>query len=354
MPDGTSDVVDDATLSEDAGVWLSERASDLDVDEDVLLERIVAAYRRAESTVEDGDEEAPFVTGDELANRLADVEGEFDGKIEDVRERVIQVKRETDAKASGDHDHEELAARVTEAVDVARDVEDAYESLVAELEAVADRLDAGFENYEEVLTYLRDETDALGDRTTTLATAVLAMRESVRSLAAEEARRERAEQLQREANIEGVAVADCGSCEQSVTVALLSAPVCPFCGAFFESVDPKSGWFGSHTLETGSKPALTARESELGDEDAWLGGDEEYLEEMASGSGDDGDGEPDAWGGLGDSVGGSDTRAANSGNDAADVDPDVDAAREAEVVDVNDPTADPNDDPENGSEATND
>ncbi|MFB6072935.1 MAG: hypothetical protein ABEJ88_08205 [Halobacterium sp.] len=286
MADGTSDGVESVTLEGDAAAWLAERAGELDVETGEFLERVVAAYRSAEA----GDLPADLVTDDELADRLADVEDEYDEKIQDVRERVIQVKREADAKAPADHDHEELAAQASEAAAAAERAESSVESLSARV----DRLDEGFENYEDVLSYLRDETDELRGRTTTLATAVSSMRESLRSLAAAEARRARVEQLQREANVEGVEEADCADCGQSVTVALLSAPECPFCGATFEGVTANSGWFSSHALETGGRPALEASAAPVG-EDGWLAGDDETLEEMAAGGGEREDREPETW-----------------------------------------------------------
>ncbi|MFC3477191.1 hypothetical protein [Halobacterium litoreum] len=318
MADGTSDGVESATLEGPAAAWLGERADDLGVSTEELLQRVVAAYRR----VEDDELAAGLVTEDDLDSRLDEVEGEYDEKIQDVRERVIQVKREADGKAPADHGHADVEATAEDAAETAERVASEFEALSAEVEEMSGRLDAGFENFEEVLSYLRDETDELGDRTTTLATAVLSMRESVRALAAAEAQRGRAEQLQREANVEGVEVAACESCEQSVSVALLSAPECPFCGATFEGVEAKTGWFGAHTLETGTKPALPASREWLGDEaseGAWLGGDEESLEAMveenAEGASDDSDVAPDP-------------------------DPEPTARAEAEVVDVDEPLAD--------------
>jgi len=271
-----------------------ERAEELGVSDEALLKRIVAAYRAAE---EDADRE--FVTNEELREQVEDVESEFDEKIRDVRERVIQVKREADGKAPTDHDHPDVDERAAAAMEAAESAAAEAESLAGEIDSLADHVDAGFDNFEEVLSYLRDETDDLDGKATTLATAVLSVRESVGSLAAAEARRERAESLQREANLAGVENADCDACGQSVTVAQLSAPECPFCGESFEGVEAKTGWFGSHTLVTGRKPALKAKQSWLdddGEDDSWLGGDTDTLEAMATGPEEADDEESsDAW-----------------------------------------------------------
>jgi hypothetical protein len=308
MVDGTSDAVENTTLEGPAAAWLSERADELDVSAEELLERVVAAYRAAEAgDVSDVLTEAEFeerldeveaefqaeltdVTGG-FESELTDLDSEFSEKVQDVRDRVIQVKRETDAKAPADHDHQELA-------DQARDALAAVDELEAEVVDVADatrrlseRVDAGFENFEEVLTYLRDETDDLDRKLTTLATAVLAMRESVASVAAANARRERTDSLKHAANRAGVRVADCEACGSEVSVGLLTAPECPACGATFEDVEVNEGWFGTHQLLTGSAPALTSGESPPDDEDDdWLGADTDTLEAMASGDANSDDG----------------------------------------------------------------
>lgn len=318
MADGTSDAVESVTLEGTAAAWVAERAEELDVDREELLERVVAAYRE----VEEGNLDADVATSDdvsELAERVDDAEADFEEKLQDVRERVIQVKREADEKASADHDH--------------RDLESDVESLREEVAALDDHVDAGFGNFEEVLSYLRDEADDLNRKTTTLASVVLSMRETVRALAGAEARRARADQLRRDANVAGVENADCEECGQSVTVAQLSAPECPFCGAAFEGVSAKSGWFGSHTLETGTAPALTSKQSWLddeGDEDSWLDEETEVLEEMAAEDaerpgGEDADAE-DEWEAS--------TETATDATPVADGDVET-----AEVVDVDDPPA---------------
>ena len=284
MPDGTSDAVDAATLTGSEAAWLGERAEELDITEEELLQRLVAAYR----TVEERDASVP--TADDLADveeRVTDVERGFDEKIEDVRERVIQVKREADEKAAADHEHDDLAEQARTAAEAARRLEDDYESLAGDVDDLVERVDAGFENFEEVLSYLRDETDDLNGKVTTVAATVLAMRESVAALAGAAARRERVERLRAAANRAGVRVADCGECEQEVSVALLTEPKCPFCSAAFEDVEAKSGWFGSHTLVTGEPPALASADEWLEeDDDSWLG-DDAALEAMV----DAGDGE---------------------------------------------------------------
>jgi len=305
MADGTSDGVEGATLEGPAAAWLAERADELGLDEAVFLKRVVAAYR----SVEDNDLDADLATSDEHADRLDDLadrvdevesqvgeaesrvedaEADFDEKLQDVRERVVQVKREADGKADADHDHPDLAEDVLDALEAAKRLDEEAAMLTEDVAELTDRVDAGFENFEAVLEFLRDEADDLSGKVTTLASAVVSMREAVRTVGAAESRRARTDALKRTANVSGVEEADCEDCGQSVTLALLTAPECPFCGAPFEDVEAGSGWFSSHTLETGSTPALTAGRPWLDDdsedrEGSWLGAETETLEEMAAG-----------------------------------------------------------------------
>ncbi|MFW5965560.1 MAG: hypothetical protein ACOCP3_02285, partial [Halodesulfurarchaeum sp.] len=48
-----------------------------------------------------------------LEDRVNALEAELDEKIQDVRERVIQVKREADGKAPADHEHESLESLIS-------------------------------------------------------------------------------------------------------------------------------------------------------------------------------------------------------------------------------------------------
>ena len=49
---------------------------------------------------------------DDLDRRVRELDGDLDEKIDDVRSRVIQVKREADAKAPAEHDHEAFHTRL--------------------------------------------------------------------------------------------------------------------------------------------------------------------------------------------------------------------------------------------------
>lgn len=221
--------------------WLRERARSTNLSPEEYLERVVASLR----AVEDGDPLDDLATTDEFADleaRVDDLDAELLTKIADVRDRVVQVKREVDGKAPHDHDH--------------GDLRDDLRELTESLETVEQRLERGFENYEEILRYLVDEMDDRRENAASLATALVALRHSAETLRAHEQRRRAAEGLQKAANLAGVTEARCDACDSEVTVALLTEPACPFCGATLADVTPNPGFFGSATLETGPPPAL--------------------------------------------------------------------------------------------------
>lgn len=238
------------SLPDELRDWLDERTAERGVEREELLARAVAAYRLLERADEDAPDGIPPRDDlAELADRVDAVESAFDEKLADVRRRIVQVKHETDGKAPADHDHEDLAAEVGEALDAVGEIE-------REVAALERRTERGFDNYEEVVTYLRDATDDLDAQLRRLATAAVDLRSDVASLATAEARRDAVAALRREANRAGVTSAKCEACGESVSIGLLSAPACPHCDRTFESVRPGRGFFGSAVLVAGSHPRL--------------------------------------------------------------------------------------------------
>jgi prefoldin subunit 5 len=270
------------TLPDELRRWVDEQAAASDEDPEDVLSRAVTLYRLVEDHATSASAEMPPVDDIEtelerltdqvsaLDDRLEAVEGGFDDrvrtveedltdrvgsveesltdrvgvleedvdeKVTDLRERVIQVKREADAKAPADHDHEELRTRV---------------------DRLGTRVDDGFENYEEVLTYLTDETDDLDDKVTRLASVVVSLRERTARVERRVTRVDAAADLKESANRHGMTKAKCGACGGSVGVGLLTEPACPHCERGFVGVEPAGRLFRSGTLVTGSAPALMA------------------------------------------------------------------------------------------------
>jgi chromosome segregation ATPase len=254
------------SLPPDLREWVDERASEFGLERAEVLTRALTAYRHL---AEGGDEIVAAADGSEgasladVSEQLADVEtrlnrldsrvdgveGEFDDKIRDVRERVVQVKREADAKASADHDHPDLRERIDGA-------ERAGTDAVERVETLESKVDDGFGNFEDVLSYLTDTTEELESKVDTLAGAVVDLRRRTRELESEATARRAVGDLRREANRTGTRTATCEDCRSTVDVALLDEPGCPNCQATFERLEPSRGFFGSATLRVGDRPAL--------------------------------------------------------------------------------------------------
>ena len=243
--------------------WVTARAEETDRSREEVLARAVTLARlldehgddlpdpaSADSEAADREDVAARVV--DLNARVDELDGELDEKIEDVRSRVVQVKRETDAKAEADHDH----PTIREAAESVEDLNADVDTLRADLSELEETFETGFANYEEVLEYLTDTADEHDEKLSRLAAVLSDVRTRVSTLESREARRLAAADLKREANRLGIATADCDSCGETVRLGLLSSPECPHCGSTFETVEPGSGFFGSPSLTVGSRPAL--------------------------------------------------------------------------------------------------
>lgn len=243
------------TVSGDVYDWLDEQASEGGEDAADVARRLLEAHQMLadgdRSSLADTSEET--VTSSQLEERLDSLDSTVRGLLDDVRKRVIQLKRETDGKAPLDHEHDEITERL-----------DRLDGTADRLET---RLDAGFENYEEILTYLMEETESVDDRLDVLARAVLDLRREFETIATERARREGLDDLRRAANQYGIRSANCGECSSTVDIGLLTAPECPHCASGFVDLSPGTRLFKPDVLETGSPPALTESSAdELTDE----------------------------------------------------------------------------------------
>ncbi|MEF8772789.1 hypothetical protein [Halodesulfurarchaeum sp.] len=189
----------------------------------------------------------------ELEAKIERLESTVESDIQDVRERVVQVKRETDAKASQDHSHESLEAELTE---LEGDVEDIHETL----DQTNSRMEGGFNNFEEILESLLDRTVALETDVDKLGQVLRSVRNTLDAVAQRDQRRARADHLKQNAATTGVRTAKCEACRSRIDVALLSAATCPSCGESFHTLDANPGFFGTSILETGDRPALEGGE----------------------------------------------------------------------------------------------
>jgi DNA repair exonuclease SbcCD ATPase subunit len=237
----------DEGLPEELRRWVDEQADAAGEEPGDVLTRAVGLYRLVDDETGQvegtpiGDLETDVERLDDsvsdLDSRVETVETDLETKITDVRERVIQVKREADAKAPADHDHEEIRTQ---------------------LDGLETRVGRGFENYEEVLSYLTDETDELNDKLTRLAQVVVSVRRRTERVERDVSRLHAAANLKRAANRHGMTKGKCEECGNTVVLGLLTEPACPHCESGFVDIDPPGRLFRPGTLLTGRPPALEA------------------------------------------------------------------------------------------------
>ncbi|WP_136716268.1 hypothetical protein [Halorientalis salina] len=174
----------------------------------------------------------------QIAGEIESVESEFTGKVEDVRDRVIQVKKETDRKAPADHEHPDVVDRI-------EDVETDIEGLVGEIEDVEADLDGRLDAEADRLDDVEETVADVQEKLRTVAYVVKELREN------SEVNNKRAtsiEAIKRAAAEHDVDRAQCEACGQGVSVALMTDPECPHCKATVTDVEPSDGFFGKPQL----------------------------------------------------------------------------------------------------------
>lgn len=268
-----SESTDEQTMSvslpADLSEWLDQRADALDVDRETLLVQLLASYRMtadgetpADIAVVEGDNidevvqerlddvfesvlterinEATNSVQRQLGDRMEALEADYRENLEDVRQRVIQVKKETDGKAPASHDHPELAQ--------VEDIEATLDGVRADVADLREEFDDAVPEHATEIAALDDRLETIEGRLQTVAWVVSDLREAQESggLGA-------VERLKRAAAKANVERANCENCGKSVAIALLTDPQCPHCSATVSDVEPSSGWFGNPKLETAAQ-----------------------------------------------------------------------------------------------------
>jgi DNA repair exonuclease SbcCD ATPase subunit len=239
--------------------WLTERASELDVDRSELIRQLIGGYQVAVDTTDEESVEAlegAIETGtldieaavqdavddavssaapdeaaiadrvtDQVDDRIDALDAEMDEKLDDIRRRVVQVKQEADAKAPADHTHAEL---------------ERLEQVSGEVERLSERLAELTEETGQDDDIAAELEDVQG-KLTRLARAVVSMREDENG-----DRDEALADIRRKAAREGYEQATCGACGESVRVGLLPEAACPHCDSpLGDIIDGSGGLFGS-------------------------------------------------------------------------------------------------------------
>jgi len=290
------------SLPPDLESWLDQQASDLGVDREAVLVQLLASYRAADElddvaiSESDVDEavktavsdrlpevadaveqriQAPEMDG--LEERIDEVENDFRGKLDDVRQRVIQVKRETDSKA----DIERLEAVENRLDDLESGV-DRLDTIERRLDNLDDSerlddLEAELDGVESQLAEIRgqiDEQSEAEERIGDLAERLDDVQEKLKTVAwvVRDLREDRAragatvEAIKREAATHDLSRAKCENCGQGVEIGLLTEPSCPHCDAALDGIKPSSRMFGIGSAKLTVAAQIESGAEEQGDE----------------------------------------------------------------------------------------
>ncbi|QSG10714.1 Uncharacterized protein HSBGL_0276 [Halapricum desulfuricans] len=266
--------------------WLDQHAAERDLDRETVLVQLLASYRElAEHDDEAFDAELlepavrsvvadrlPDITeavqsqledgspddGNRLEARVEALEADFQDKLDDVRQRVIQVKREADAKAPADHTHDRLDTLV--------DRLDAVESRIERVDGELDRV----ETLEDELRGHLEDT-AASDDVAALAEDLEDAREKLRTVAwvvrdlRESGDGTTVDAIKREAAEHDVRRARCENCGEGVEIGLLTEPSCPHCSAALDGFEPSGRIFGLGSATLTAASGIGSGADETGD-----------------------------------------------------------------------------------------
>ena len=194
-----------------------------------------AIESRLDATVQDRLPDIADAVEGRLDGRFDEIEGDFQGKIEDVRQRVIQLKKEIDTKAPADHEAFETVEELDEGVaELNRELvgvrEEFEDDLSAQTERVTD-LETRFDEFEQRL----DDTE---EKLKRVAWVVSDLRDSQ---GGRDAHQKAVDRIKRAAAQEGISSASCQNCGEKVEIGLLTDPQCPHCNSTVSDVQPEGG-----------------------------------------------------------------------------------------------------------------
>lgn len=196
--------------------------------DDVLAEQI-------DSTVRDRLPDITDAVESRVEGRLDDVEDDFTGKITDVRERVVQLKRELDSKAPVDH----------EAFEMVDEVDDSVTSLRSELATLRNEFEDTAASHTEQMADLErrfDEVDSrLEDMESKLKRVAWVVSDLREEQGGRDANQKAVDRLKRAAAQEGISDASCQDCGETVDIGLLTDPQCPHCNTTVTDIQPEGG-----------------------------------------------------------------------------------------------------------------
>ncbi|MDZ5812891.1 hypothetical protein U4E84_16245 [Halorubrum sp. AD140] len=246
-----------------------DEAAEPRADREELLKRAIVALAESEGIeVPDAEEVAA------IRSRLDALDDEVDEKVEDLRDRFVELYRDLESKAPADHAHPETAQRLDAlAADLDRiaarldeveggaagrsTVDEAVEETVDDLDDRLRRVESRAADLDDLESRIDDvDVEDLDDKLSRVASAVVRVRRRLEAAERDRADREHLDALTAAANRHGVRKAACTDCGGTVGIGLLTAPECPHCGRQFAELEPNPGFLGTSRLVVGDRPAL--------------------------------------------------------------------------------------------------
>lgn len=241
--------------------WLSRRADSSGMDREELLVGLLGAFKEA---TEEGNPDVETVVDERVGplvdRRLDQFDEDLERKLDDIRRRVVQLKKEVDGKVAEGR-FEALAEQVDELDERLRELDEALWGLdtekLSDHDERLDELEVSLQTRTETTVELDERLDDLESKLTRVARVVVALRKEHEE--SPEAETEDVPELptgtdetlleiKRQAAREGITSAECDACGESVELSVLPESACPHCGAAFGGLDGRGGMFSSPRL----------------------------------------------------------------------------------------------------------
>lgn len=246
--------------------WLSRQAERSGVEREEVLVGLLGAFREA---TEEGNSDVEALVdgrvGPLVDQRLRQFDEDLERKLDDIRHRVVQLKKEVDGKVAEDR-FESLAEQVDELGEQVRELDEALWGLDTETlsdhEDRLDELEASLQTRTETAVKLDDRLDDVESKLTRVARVVVALRKEREESSGAGTDRTETDgvpelrtspdetllEIKRQAAREGITSAACGACGETVELSVLPESACPHCGAAFGGLDGRGGMFSSPRL----------------------------------------------------------------------------------------------------------
>lgn len=256
--------------------WLADHTDETGEDRADVLARAVASYRLLTEEA-DGDEplestlaelearieslEAADAESQPDSDRIAELEAELDGHVEDLRSKIVDVVKEARSRAPADHNHEPLESRIDEQSETTDELQASLDELAEDIDAFDTRVESRFNGIEQELGPMAESVTDLESKATKLAGAVVDMRKRLARVESHVSHQTALAELLQTAAREDISQARCDNCNETVDLGLLVEPICPHCRSVFDDLEPGSMFFKSAWLTIADRPALEAGET---------------------------------------------------------------------------------------------